>query len=197
LRKIIFGRLKEVAKVIVNKVDAARRQIDLAIRLHFHNEDIVSIHTLASAGFRILRDTAEAKKARFHEDFVQTVIKPGMERQFWTAINRPANFFKHAEIDPDEILENVEETVNDSLLVLCCFWYVSLGYELTPEMEALLRWSMIFYPTMHDLTAYNPADLERFNSEALPLQSESRQAQLNFGIDILNFLLSKRTKKAW
>jgi len=42
----------------VTKIEAARRQIDAAIRLLFSEEDPVVIHTIASAGFRILRDIA-------------------------------------------------------------------------------------------------------------------------------------------
>mgnify|MGYP001568694580 CR=1 FL=1 len=38
-----------MAKIKVNKSEAARRQIDVAIRILFRNEDPVAIHTLAMA----------------------------------------------------------------------------------------------------------------------------------------------------
>jgi hypothetical protein len=42
--------------VFINKLEAARRQLDTAIRLTFANEDALAIHTLAAAAYRILRD---------------------------------------------------------------------------------------------------------------------------------------------
>jgi len=45
--------------VFINKLEAARRQLDTAIRLTFSNEDALAIHTLAAAAYRILRDILE------------------------------------------------------------------------------------------------------------------------------------------
>jgi hypothetical protein len=47
-----------MAKIRINKIEAAQRQLDAAIRRLFANEDPVAIHTLAMAAFRILRDLA-------------------------------------------------------------------------------------------------------------------------------------------
>ncbi len=43
----------------ISKLDAAKRQLDTAIRLYFCDGDPVSIHTLAAASYNILRDVTE------------------------------------------------------------------------------------------------------------------------------------------
>jgi hypothetical protein len=40
----------------ISKLDAARRQLDTAIELWFHDGDPISIHTLTSAAFEIIQD---------------------------------------------------------------------------------------------------------------------------------------------
>ncbi len=44
------------AEIYVNKLEAARRQIDAAIRMLLANEDSLAIHTVTAAGFGVLRD---------------------------------------------------------------------------------------------------------------------------------------------
>jgi hypothetical protein len=47
----------------ITKLEAAGRQLDSAIRMFFANEDILAVHTVARAAFRILYDiTKEAKR---------------------------------------------------------------------------------------------------------------------------------------
>jgi len=44
------------AEVFINKLEAARRQLDAAIRMTFTNADELATHTVAAASYRILRD---------------------------------------------------------------------------------------------------------------------------------------------
>jgi hypothetical protein len=46
-------------KLRVNKLDAARRQIDTAICMLFAEDDPVAVHTLVCAGWQVLRDLCE------------------------------------------------------------------------------------------------------------------------------------------
>jgi hypothetical protein len=45
----------------VTKLDAARRQLDVAVRLYFSSDDPVAIHTLVGAAHRILEDVNKAR----------------------------------------------------------------------------------------------------------------------------------------
>jgi hypothetical protein len=49
-----------LAIIHVNKPEAARRQIEAAIRQLFSNEDPIAVLTLAAAGLRIVRDLAHS-----------------------------------------------------------------------------------------------------------------------------------------
>jgi hypothetical protein len=59
-----------MTEIRANKIEAARRQIELAIKLLFQNEDPIGIHTLTAAGFRILCDVGKAKKKEFESDIL-------------------------------------------------------------------------------------------------------------------------------
>ena len=51
-----------MAKIRINKMDAARRQLDAAIRMTFGSEDPVAIHSVVAAARRIVR-TCVSKEA--------------------------------------------------------------------------------------------------------------------------------------
>ena len=136
-----------MAELRTNKLDAARRQTDAAIRMFFANEDPFAIYTIAAAAERILRDIAEKRGiSQWHEE-VKRLIRPGMEKKFWAASNKAANFLKHADSDSDEILE-VEEEINDLAILSCCVYYTSLGFQATAEMRGFFSWHSIMYPEL-------------------------------------------------
>ena len=43
-------------KIKVSKLDAARRQLETAIKLYFVFGDPISIHTLSAAAYNVIRD---------------------------------------------------------------------------------------------------------------------------------------------
>jgi hypothetical protein len=45
-----------MAVTAISKLEAARRQLDCAIRLYIAEEDALAVHTLSRAAFRILHD---------------------------------------------------------------------------------------------------------------------------------------------
>jgi len=137
--------IDQMATIKVNKIEAARRQIDTAIRLLFDNEDPIAIHTLIMAGFRILRDLADKQKSNINK-VAQSFIKPGMEGRFWGSMQSFANFLKHANKDPDAIIDNIQEEVNDAILFLASLYYRDLGCQFTPEMLALICWYSAIHP---------------------------------------------------
>ncbi len=130
----------------VDKIEVPRRQVNEAIRLVFDNRDTVAIHTLAAAGFQVLKDLCQRGGKGKLLASIQDLIKPGMEREFWRLHNRPANFFKHAKKDSDEPLEEFNEEMNDVLLFNCCGLYIDLGYLPSPEMRAFQIWYVALHP---------------------------------------------------
>jgi hypothetical protein len=106
-----------MAKIVVTKIDAARRQLSAGIRMLFSKEDPVAICTVVSAGFRIVRDLIEHRQIK-NQRLIENVIKREMRREFWKVFNGPANFFKHADKDSAAVLDSVDEEINDFVLFI-------------------------------------------------------------------------------
>jgi hypothetical protein len=69
------GRMNQTSAVVhVNKIAAAGRQLDAAIRMFFSGEDELAVHTVASAAFRVLRDVAEKRGRNFTADVLRNGI---------------------------------------------------------------------------------------------------------------------------
>ena len=83
-----------MAKIRVNKPDAARRQLDQAIVLFFSNADPVPIHTLAMAAFRVLKDLIEHKglKSQSILGNFDDRVRPEMRKEFWASVHGLSNF---------------------------------------------------------------------------------------------------------
>ncbi len=165
-------------------MEAARRQLDAAIGLLLDGEDSFAVHTLAAAAFRILRDLAEHRGSQIHQGF-KLYIKPSMERKFWKEFNRPANFLKHADTDPEGEYLNFKEEANDGILALGALYYQSLGNALTPEMETMLAFFAIAHPEFLTATAL-PGYREVATKVHESFGQNSRADQLAFAKRMLN-----------
>lgn len=78
---------------IISKVDAADRQLRVAIRLFFERKDLLAVHTLAAAAQGILTDLTRPKDIKIIFDR----LDPDLRRAFRAA----QNFLKHADKDPE------------------------------------------------------------------------------------------------
>src|SRR5579862_3315887 len=91
----------------ITKLEAARRQIDFAIKHHFADDDAFAIHAVISSAFLMLRELAEVRGGvQAHQAF-KDIVRPGCEKEFWGLMNRASNFLKHADRDSDAKLEDV------------------------------------------------------------------------------------------
>jgi hypothetical protein len=82
---------RQQANVFINKLEAARRQLDAAIRMTFAHEDELAIHTVAAAAYRILRDMLD-KRGR-HD----------LEELYRAGLYNMAKDFIHGKISTDEL----------------------------------------------------------------------------------------------
>jgi hypothetical protein len=92
----------------VTKMEVARRQIDTAIELYFLEKDPVSIHQLATAAYEVLSDLNKHRGgAPMLLDFetIDAVVEHGHAKRVWSLLRRPKNFIKHADADPDDVLD--------------------------------------------------------------------------------------------
>jgi hypothetical protein len=125
----------------ISKLDAARRQLEVAVRLYFFEDDPVSIYTLSGAAYEVLSDIASSKGFALQtiEKSMWDRVKPGKERELHVALSRHKNFFKHADRDPDATIDFKPASVEWQLFD-CCVAYSNLTGEITPLMSTLVLW---------------------------------------------------------
>ncbi|MFA7003625.1 MAG: hypothetical protein WC429_06260 [Verrucomicrobiia bacterium] len=134
-------------RILISKLDAARRQIETASKLFFSNSDFVSIHTLSYAAFTITKNLCDMtnNRASFTK-WVHEHIDSSQHQQLFSAINAAGNFFKHADKDPDHIFEYIPDQF-DILLILAVRQYEAITRELTLPMSVFKAWFLLKNPS--------------------------------------------------
>ena len=87
-------------KVAITKLDAARRQLRVAISLRFQDGDEVAIHTLACAAHQIIHDINQHRGGR-DLLFDSLNFKDEYRKEAVNWLKKDMNFFKHADKDPE------------------------------------------------------------------------------------------------
>ena len=137
------------------KLEAAKRQLDTAIKLYFKDDDPVSIHTLTAAAHQILIDLAKPEGTKsILKDQILILIKKEYQSKYLSAINEAENFFKHAEKDPGALLKfNPEQT--DFLLFDAVEMYMRLSKESTQDMSIYRAWFLLKHPDFISIETKN------------------------------------------
>jgi hypothetical protein len=126
----------------ITKLEAARRQLDCAIRLYIENDDMVAIHTLSRAAFRILYDIYPRNRSDgFEKDMEQLIQKLG-----WKEFNRLTNFFKHADVDAESFLDEHSRSDTEMGIGFACILYSRIAGKMSPEMKAFDMWMHAMNP---------------------------------------------------
>ena len=134
-------------KIPVSKLAAARRQLDCALELWFADKDPVATHTLAAASYQIIHDINVKKMPDKELLFNSVVIKDEFRQEFVNLLKAPSNFFKHADRDPESIIELVPfGTIVFMLYALVGFQ--NIGETMTDIESAFLYWLIIHRPKM-------------------------------------------------
>lgn len=130
----------------LSKIDAARRQLDCAIDLWFHDGDEVSIHTLACAAYQVVHDLKERRGIKGNLLYDAPFVEPKHRKTWNRRIRAAANFFKHADNDPEGILEFTTRH-NIGFIVFAGAGLRLLGYRASLRLSALFFWLVIHKPT--------------------------------------------------
>jgi hypothetical protein len=135
---------------VVSKLEAADRQLRVAIRLFFERKDLIAIHTLAAAARGILRELA---RPRGIEGIDATIQKLSAKNQKTArdAINEAQNFFKHADRDPTSKLKFTYEAT-PFLLIDAAYVCRALSSNPSPEVSTMVTWAVMKFPECCDKT---------------------------------------------
>lgn len=130
--------------MILTKFDVAERQLLLAIKLFFDEEDGVSIHTLSESAGQVLYDIGQGQGVfSIVRDWDRIV--PERKKEWLAAVFKSRNFFKHADKDPDATHEFKDE-FNDMSLMDSVGMYSTLKKQWTPETIVFNTWFGLAHP---------------------------------------------------
>ena len=135
---------------IVTKLEAARRQLDTAIRLFFSGGDSISIHTLAASAANVFADVSDRKLGQSWRSIIRETNKIS-KSQLKDIIHREWNFFKHADRDTDSTLE-FDESTTDHVIFVASLECGEVKKDLSRIMEVFQIWYIAAYPDKFDST---------------------------------------------
>lgn len=131
----------------ISKLDAARRQIDVAIRLLFEGGDPVAVHTLVGASSVIISDLVDMHHPNKSWDKFAQEANKITASEYFQVMRKPQNFLKHARDDADATLD-FDPKDTESV----AFWAVmnlSNFGELSMEASVLQLWYLACHaPTL-------------------------------------------------
>ena len=161
----------------ISKLDAAKRQMETVIRMYFNSGDPVSMHTLASAGYNVIRDINEKRggepllvKGKFFD-----YVKPEHHKLLREKLNEAENFFKHADRDHASTLDfNPDST--EFLIMDACGKYTELTGEFPPLFQIFNGWIMM---THQELLTLPEDQTKKLRESAKTFITSGRNAYFN------------------
>lgn len=149
----------------VTKLEAAKRQLDTAIKMYFDNEDSLSVHTLAYASFKILFDLYPSFQNDGYSGRLDELIQ--QPQLGWSRFSRTANFLKHADRDPlDELEHHDAEHVEGTIGLAACL-YRRIAGDFTPLMRGFDCWTESVHPEAFDIPPAPDAYIAAQEDEAV------------------------------
>lgn len=164
---------------VLDKLEAAKRQIEAAINLWFHGGDPIAIHTLTSACHRIVLDLCDHRKISPSFIFHTKLVKPELIKEYKRLIRKAETFFKHAKDDPHDTLK-FNPAATEIYLLDAVEMFLVLNGTITPLMVA-------FRFRLHLLNPGIFAD-DAFDSSIDPLRVQLRSLS---GSEFLNVFLKE------
>jgi hypothetical protein len=156
-------------KLKLSKLDCARRQLEMGIELYFMERDPVSIHTLAGAARQLLVDINKhrgGKPLMTEIEALKGIVILGKEKELSQLFKKAENFFKHADYDPEAIIDFAPE-FNEVVLWEASVKYYELTSETTPVMGAIKIWFAARHPDLFTEGAFEQEGFKnRFQSAA-------------------------------
>lgn len=110
----------------LTKLDVAQREINAAVNMTFAGGDPVAICVLASAARAIVGALCEIADASSFKKELQDFQPEMSDRAYYKAANKAWNFFKHADQDPEDVLEGFKPDDADSILFTAVFDFGAL-----------------------------------------------------------------------
>jgi hypothetical protein len=125
-------------RICISKLEAAQRQLNVAIRLLFADADPVAVHTLVGAASILFTDLIEKLAPHKSWDKLAQQANNLSPSEYFNIMRKAQNFLKHENTDHDTTLEF--ELVDTESIV---FWALLNASELAPmsvEAQVFQLW---------------------------------------------------------
>jgi hypothetical protein len=156
--------------ITISKLDAAKRQLETAITLYFHDGDPVSIHTLVSAAYNVIRAINKKRGGppMFEKDEFIDHVKPEYQERVRRKLNQAENFFKHAERDHAATLEfNPDQSELRIFDAVRQYW--KLTGEFPPLFGLFLNWYIVNHQEFFEMPEEQKVSFAKSAPTALSL----------------------------
>ena len=140
----------------IDKITAAKYQLDTAIDLFFRDRDPVSIRTLLSSAWSVLYNLHCKQGLESSRDWMASCFPDHTPKEIGNILTHDWNFFKHAKEDAEDILA-FDDSANQELLMFAVNDFAQLTKATTFIMEIYQLWFI----------AKNEAIFEKVNQENL------------------------------
>jgi hypothetical protein len=140
----VSSRIPEL-EMLISKLDAARRQLLAAIHLHWFLVEPIATYQLAANAAEVC-DGLLSAVGRIR------VKKRIEEVQGWSAkdisimVNKPRNFAKHADRDPNALIEDLLAQDCDSIILTACIDYCIASGRSPVIVGVFVAWFAAVYP---------------------------------------------------
>lgn len=151
----------------VDKMHAAHRQLNVAIRLHFEDDDPVAVVTLAGAAATIFSDLVELQNpSKSWDRHAQNVMKLA-PRDYFRIVREAQNFLKHARDDPDAVFHwtssDIEALIMNAVMnageldglsissSVFQLWYIAKNSKIFTAADRVLEQAASFFPRLDAL----------------------------------------------
>jgi hypothetical protein len=130
---------------VVTKLEAADRQLRLAIRLFFERKDLIGVHALVAAALEIFRQVGRPRGLKSFYEWVNERVRPEKRSEVLKLFREAQNFFKHSGKDARKELKFYY-----TYTPLYIFNAAHLAYKLTgtrsPESNVFMTWFIFKNP---------------------------------------------------
>jgi hypothetical protein len=129
----------------IAKLDAARRQLRTAIWLWFHDGDPVAAHTLAAAAYEIIHSISKSRDRTEPLLYDADIVRDEYRTDWIYHSRKHANFFKHADKDPNAVVE-FKPQITEVFILFAIKGLELAGEQQTEYESAFVYWFMINRP---------------------------------------------------
>lgn len=169
----------------ITKIEAAERQLKQAIRLFFERVDDISVFTLVGASHGILTDLIK-KEGKINLLTETPYIRTERKSDWLKIIKKPINFFKHADKDPEDVIELDEKIIPYYIIDCICMHQELTGRNLYSGV-VFFSWFCLRYPELLMKSPWKDRSIEEVKKRLSPLDYEKWRRMLDISELLSNY----------